>query len=81
MRKAFIALSAAMIFTLPAYAQTRVRADPWTLDPPMIRTPPSTEMGLARRHEYSSGPTRPAPLRDYNNPPVEYDLRNFNIRR
>lgn len=83
MRKAFIAIPAAVVFALPAYAQVRVHADPWALDPPIVRMPPSTEMGLARQERDYPAPIRPRRLRDYNNPRVEYGttIRNFHTRR
>jgi hypothetical protein len=83
MRKAFTAIPAAFIFASPAYAQIRVHADPWALDPPIVRIPPSTNMGLARQGGYFPGPRYPAPLRDLNNPRAEYGFgfRNFDARR
>jgi hypothetical protein len=81
MRQVLIAFSAALLFVAPAHAQTRVRADPSALDPPIVRTPPSTGMGLSEPRYRAA--VRPAPFRNYNNPRVEYGsaIRNFGARR
>lgn len=83
MRKALLAVSSALFFVLPADAQVNVQADPWALDPPIVRVPPSTEMGLPGPTGFSRAPY-PEPLRDFTNPlfrTLPLVRNNLNTRR
>ncbi len=83
MRKTLLALPTALIFASAADAHVRVHADSWALDPPMVKVPPSTEMGLPGPTGFSRAPY-PGPLRDFSNPrfsSLPLLRNNLNMRR
>jgi len=78
MLKIVLILLSAIAFALPAGAQTRVRADPSAMDPPIVRMPsgssnPSPSVGSQAEPRY------PGRLRDYANPRAEYGWSNQNL--
>ncbi len=81
MRRAILLFSAILLFAAPTYAQTRVRPDPYALDPPIIRNP--SNPGPSGPPQSSPTPTYPAPLRDVRPLPYpEYpSFRDGNPRR
>jgi hypothetical protein len=70
MLRALFLFVAALTFASSANAQTRVHADPWALDPPIVRMPPSS--GYYDGPVGSAAPRYPSRLRDYANPRAEY---------
>ena len=78
MRKAILAAAAMLATAAPVYAQS-------TTSPTIIRTPPSSNGGGSGVSGSIGSPTStyPAPLRDFNNPSVNFDarLRNPGVPR
>lgn len=73
MRKTILAIAGVLATAAPAYAQS-------TANPPggtIIRTPPSSNGGGSGVSGSigSPTPTYPGPLRDFNNPSVNFDAR------
>lgn len=77
MFKTALILLPAMAFALPAVAQTRVRADPSALDPPIVRMPPGSCCSQSAGSQ--AEPRYPGRLRDYANPRAEYGWFNQNL--
>ena len=82
MFKAGLIVLSAMVFVPSVEARDRVRADPWALDPPIVRQP-SGSSNLSRPSATSTYPRYPGRLRNYNNPRAEYGIVNprFRARR
>ena len=79
MLKGVLVLLSALAFMPAANARDRVRADPWALDPPIVRQP-SGSRNLSRPSGTSTYPRYPGRLRNYNNPRVEYGVVNPRFR-
>lgn len=79
MLKAVLILLPAMVLISSAEARNRVRADPWALDPPIVRSPAGSS-NLSRPSGTSTYPRYPGRLRNYNNPRAEYGLINPRFR-
>jgi hypothetical protein len=73
MRKEILAAAAILVSAAPAYAQQATNPSPSNSGGSIIRQPSGSGASSGTSGSIgSSGPTYPAPLRDYNNPAASY---------